>query len=114
MSVFQDRKEEAEKKRIEALNRKKEAQKLLEEEEVSLKGREKAPASAKKVTRGQIQTTLTSVNKEREAESEARAKARAKVTTEEEYVAELGENVNRLHIDEEGASNVDDAIAVLT
>ena len=54
MCVFQSQKES---KRVEQLERKLANQKLLEEEEHTLKGSAKGGASAAKVTRAQIQET---------------------------------------------------------
>uniref|UniRef100_A0A9L0I7P0 Coiled-coil domain containing 124 n=1 Tax=Equus asinus TaxID=9793 RepID=A0A9L0I7P0_EQUAS len=103
-------KEEKEKRRLEQLERKKETQRLLEEEDSKLKGG-KAPrvAAPSKVTRAQIEETLRRDHQHKEAPDPAeKAKSHLEVPLEE--------NVNR-RVMEEGsveARTIEDAIAVLS
>ncbi|CAB1314104.1 unnamed protein product [Coregonus sp. 'balchen'] len=94
----EQRKDDKEKKRLEALERKKENQRLLDEEAAKIKGKAKEAAAAAvaagKVTRAQIEETLHKSHLE----------------------SPLEENVNRI-IPEEGAveaRSIEDAIAMLS
>ncbi|XP_063770481.1 coiled-coil domain-containing protein 124 [Pseudophryne corroboree] len=100
------RKEEKEKRRLEQLERKKESQRLLDEEDARLKSKQAKAAAPTKVTKAQIEETL---HKEEEE----------KVPVEKPKThldMPLEENVNRRML-EEGeveARSVDDAIAALS
>uniref|UniRef100_G1R1S6 Coiled-coil domain containing 124 n=1 Tax=Nomascus leucogenys TaxID=61853 RepID=G1R1S6_NOMLE len=102
--------EEKEKRRLDQLERKKETQRLLEEEDSKLKGG-KAPrvATSSKVTRAQIEDTLRRDHQLREAPDTAeKAKSHLEVPLEE--------NVNRRVLEEGSveARTIEDAIAVLS
>nr|XP_011752296.1 coiled-coil domain-containing protein 124 [Macaca nemestrina] len=106
----EQRKEEKEKRRLDQLERKKETQRLLEEEDSKLKGG-KAPrvATSSKVTRAQIEDTLRRDHQLREAPDTAeKAKSHLEVPLEE--------NVNRRVLEEGSmeARTIEDAIAVLS
>lgn len=106
----EQRKDDKEKKRLEMLERKKENQRLLDEENSKLKGRaQKEAESAGKVTRAQIDETL---QKERQQQEQKELKPKEKSHLE----IPLEENVNRI-IPDEGtleARTIEDAIAVLS
>ncbi|KAK7116261.1 coiled-coil domain-containing protein 124-A-like [Littorina saxatilis] len=96
------RKDEKEKKRLEQLERKKELQKLADEEMSSMKG---AKANPVKVTRAQIQAN------EEKLEAEAAAAAmKADVPHDEKP---LEENINRLQLEGDDARTVEEALSVL-
>uniref|UniRef100_A0A1L8DCR5 Putative coiled-coil domain-containing protein n=1 Tax=Nyssomyia neivai TaxID=330878 RepID=A0A1L8DCR5_9DIPT len=95
------RKEEEEKKKAEQLKKKAEAKQLLEEEMSSIKTTGKP--SIQKVTRAQIQKEVETRNKNIEAINKP-AKQKNEL---------LEENINRLNLDSNVATTVDDAIAVL-
>ncbi|XP_016022259.1 coiled-coil domain-containing protein 124 isoform X1 [Rousettus aegyptiacus] len=102
--------EEKEKRRLEQLERKKETQRLLEEEDSKLKGG-KAPRVAVpgKVTRAQIEETLRRDHQHKETpEPVEKAKSHLEVPLEE--------NVNRRVLEEGSieARTIEDAIAVLS
>ncbi|XP_068098846.1 coiled-coil domain-containing protein 124 [Hyperolius riggenbachi] len=100
------RKEEKEKRRLEQLDRKKESQRLLEEEDAKIKARQPKPAPPAKVTRAQIEETL------QKEESQKGQVEKPKTHLE----MPLEENIN-LRVLEEGeveARTVEDAIAVLS
>ncbi|ELK19173.1 Coiled-coil domain-containing protein 124 [Pteropus alecto] len=102
--------EEKEKRRLEQLERKKETQRLLEEEDSKLKGG-KAPRVAvpSKVTRAQIEETLRRDHQHKETpEPVEKAKSHLEVPLEE--------NVNRRVLEEGSieARTIEDAIAVLS
>lgn len=99
----QNRKEERERKRLEQLERKKEAQKLLTEELASIHPLK--PATAAKLTRAEIQ-----VQQERMAATAAGAKKSTEVLHSE---LPLVENINR-EVIEEGARGVEEAITLLS
>ncbi|XP_072245399.1 coiled-coil domain-containing protein 124 [Leuresthes tenuis] len=102
------RKDDKEKKRLDLLERKKENQRLLDEENARIKGRsQKEAGSGGKVTRAQIEETLK--NEQQELE-EIKPKEKSHLETP------LEENINRV-IAEEGtveARTIEDAIAVLS
>uniref|UniRef100_A0A8C5PZP4 Coiled-coil domain containing 124 n=1 Tax=Leptobrachium leishanense TaxID=445787 RepID=A0A8C5PZP4_9ANUR len=100
------RKEEKEKRRLEQLERKKENQRMLDEEDANLKGRLQKPPGSSKVTRAQIEETL--IREEEQKNLEEQPKTHLEVPLEE--------NLNR-RVLEEGeveARTVEDAIAVLS
>ncbi|XP_050924170.1 coiled-coil domain-containing protein 124 [Lates calcarifer] len=100
--------DDKEKKRLELLERKKENQRLLDEENARLKGKAQREAGAGgKVTRAQIEEAL-----QNEQEQQQQLKPKEKSHLE----SPLEENVNRI-IPEEGtveARTIEDAIAVLS
>ncbi|XP_061456761.1 coiled-coil domain-containing protein 124 [Rhineura floridana] len=104
----EQRKEEREKRRLEQVERKKELQRLLEEEDAKLKGKMPKPVPPGKVTRAQIDEAL---RKEQQKENgEAGEKQKSHLETP------LEENINR-RVLEEGAMEartIEDAIAVLS
>ncbi|XP_078010285.1 coiled-coil domain-containing protein 124 isoform X1 [Phascolarctos cinereus] len=101
--------EEKEKRRLEQLERKKELQRLLEEEDSKLKGKSPKPLTPGKVTRAQIEETLRRDQQQKENEETVdKPKSHLEVPLEE--------NVNR-RVPEEGsveARTIEDAIAVLS
>lgn len=104
----EQRKDDKEKKRLEALDRKKENQRLLDEESARIRGKLTAKeATPGKVTRAQIEETLRT-----EQDPLEEPKQKEKIHIE----APLEENVNRI-VPEEGAveaRTIEDAIAVLS
>lgn len=99
------RKEEKEKRRVELLERKKENQRMLDEEDANLKGRPLKAVGSSKVTRAQIEETL---NKEEEQKDLEKPTVHLEMPLEE--------NLNR-RVLEEGeveARTVEDAIAALS
>lgn len=106
----EQRKDDKEKKRLEALERKRENQRLLEEESARLKGKAaQAAAIGGKVTRAQIDDMLQNERlKQEQQETKPKEKSHLEIPLEE--------NVNRI-IPEEGtveARTIEDAIAVLS
>ncbi|KAL8610797.1 hypothetical protein ACOMHN_016780 [Nucella lapillus] len=99
----QQRKDEKEKKRLEQLERKKELQKLADEEMSNLKSG-KVPTPSSKVTRAMVQANL-------EAEGKSPAAAVKGDLPHDEQPIE--ENLNRLVIEGDEARSVEDAISVL-
>lgn len=106
----EQRKDDKEKKRLELLERKKENQRLLDEETSRIKGKSQKEAQAGgKLTRAQIEETL---EKEQQQAQQEQLKPKEKSHLE----TPLEENVNRI-IPEEGtveARTIEDAIAVLS
>uniref|UniRef100_UPI0035901C50 coiled-coil domain-containing protein 124 n=1 Tax=Myxine glutinosa TaxID=7769 RepID=UPI0035901C50 len=105
----EQRKTDRERKHQEQTDRRKEAQKLLEDEEAKFPSKGVQPSGQSKVTRGQIHDGLQ-LEKEREQLARREAKEPAKV----QHPQPLEENVNRV-LDPEAvvARSVDDAIAAL-
>ncbi|XP_062306768.1 coiled-coil domain-containing protein 124 [Osmerus eperlanus] len=108
----EQRKDDKEKKRLEALERKKENQRLLDEESARIRGRATAElATGKvtgKVTRAQIEETLRIEQQQLEEEPTLKEKSHLETPLEE--------NVNRI-VFEEGeveARTIEDAISVLS
>lgn len=103
------RKDDKEKKRLELLERKKENQRLLDEETSKIKGRSKEAVTGGKVTRAQIEQTLLNEQQKQEQE-EQQPKEKSHLETP------LEENVNRIIPDEGSveARTIEDAIAVLS
>ncbi|KAM8962248.1 coiled-coil domain-containing protein 124 [Pelodytes ibericus] len=102
----EQRKEEKEKRRLEQLERKKEIQRMLDEEDAKVKGKPLKPVEPSKVTRAQIEETLR-----KEGEQKAPVE-----TPKTHLDMHLEENLNR-RVLEEGeveARTVEDAIAVLS
>ncbi|KAK7889824.1 hypothetical protein WMY93_025384 [Mugilogobius chulae] len=104
------RKDDKEKKRLELLERKKENQRLLDEEASQIKGKStKEAVTGGKVTRAQIEQTLQNEQQKQQQQQE-QPKEKTHLETP------LEENVNRI-IPEEGtveARTIEDAIAVLS
>uniref|UniRef100_A0A8D0GQ61 Coiled-coil domain containing 124 n=1 Tax=Sphenodon punctatus TaxID=8508 RepID=A0A8D0GQ61_SPHPU len=100
----EQRKEEREKRRLEQLERKKELQRLLEEEDSRMKGKALKQAVPGKVTRAQIEDTLRKEN----GDPVEKQKSHLEVPLEE--------NINR-QVLEEGtveARTIEEAISVLS
>lgn len=105
----EQRKDDKEKKRLELLERKKETQRLLDEENSKIKGKSKEAVTGGKVTRAQIEQTLQNEQQQLEQQQQ-QPKEKSHLETP------LEENVNRI-IPEEGsveARTIEDAIAVLS
>lgn len=101
----QQRKETKEKKRVELLEKKKELQRLADEEMSQMKGAKQDTLS--KLTRAQIQA-----NRERlEAEAAAAAKKEEDLPYDEKPIEE---NLNRMVIEGDEARTIDEAISVLS
>ncbi|XP_054902168.1 coiled-coil domain-containing protein 124 [Poeciliopsis prolifica] len=104
----EQRKDDKEKKRLELLERKKENQRLLDEENARIKGKaQKEAAAGGKVTRAQIQEILQN---DQQQEMEMKPKEKSHLETP------LEENINRV-IAEEGsveARTIEEAISVLS
>ncbi|XP_066500152.1 coiled-coil domain-containing protein 124 [Hoplias malabaricus] len=100
----EQRKDEKEKKRLEVLERKRENQRLLDEESSRIKGKlQKEPSG--KVTRAQIEENLQKEQLEKELPKE---KEKTHLDTP------LEENINRIVPEEGSARTIEDAIAVLS
>merc|ERR1712192_276162 len=97
----QSKKEDAERKRLETLAKKKEREELLEAENQS--ATPKAKAAPAKVTQAQIK-----------AEQTKRMEAMAKAEPETHLSTPLEENINRVEIEGVSASSVTEAIQVLS
>lgn len=105
----EQRKDDKEKKRLELLERKKETQRLLDEETSKIKGKAKEAVTGGKVTRAQIEQTLQNEQLKQEQQQQ-QPKEKSHLETP------LEENINRI-IPEEGsveARTIEDAIAVLS
>nr|XP_046248515.1 coiled-coil domain-containing protein 124 [Scatophagus argus] len=106
----EQRKDDKEKKRLELLERKKENQRLLDEENAKIKGKsQRETGSGGKVTRAQIEEVLQNEQLQLE-QKELKPKEKSHLDVP------LEENVNRI-IPEEGtveARTIEDAIAVLS
>lgn len=104
----EQRKDDKEKKRLELLERKKENQRLLDEENARIRGKaQKEAGTGGKVTRAQIQEMLEN---EQQQQPENKPKEKSHLETP------LEENINRV-VPEEGtveARTIEDAIAVLS
>ncbi|NXU57231.1 CC124 protein, partial [Turnix velox] len=101
--------EEREKRRLEQLERKKELQRLLEEEDSKLKGKAPKQVTPGKVTRAQIEETLRKDQQQKEnTETVEKEKTHLEVPLEE--------NINRRVLEEGSveARTIEDAIAVLS
>lgn len=106
----EQRKDDKEKKRLELLERKKENQRLLDEESARIKGKsQKEAGSGGKVTRAQIEEVLLNEQLQQQ-QQEQKPKEKSHLDTP------LEENVNRI-IPEEGtveARTIEDAISALS
>ncbi|XP_055024832.1 coiled-coil domain-containing protein 124 [Misgurnus anguillicaudatus] len=101
----EQRRDDKERKRLEALERKKEKQRLLEEEDAQIKGKQ-TKETPSKVTRAQIVENLQSVPTVKEVKEKEKT----------HLDMPLEENINRI-VPEEGtveARTIEDAIAVLS
>jgi len=107
----EQRKDDKEKRRMDLLERKKENQRLLDEENARLKGRAQKEAQlGGKVTRAQIEETLQQEQEQQQQQQQLKPKEKSHLDTP------LEENINRI-IPEEGteeARTIEDAIAVLS
>ncbi|XP_008331606.1 coiled-coil domain-containing protein 124 [Cynoglossus semilaevis] len=104
----EQRKDDKEKKRMELLERKKENQRLLDEEFLTMKGKNQKEPAPGKVTRAQIENTLQ--NEQQKEQNELKPKEKSHLETP------LEENVNKIVL-EEGtieARTIEDAISVLS
>ncbi|XP_028818915.1 coiled-coil domain-containing protein 124 [Denticeps clupeoides] len=104
----EQRRDDKEKKRLELLERKKETQRLLDEEDSKMKGKTSKEALGRKVTRAQIEETLRLEQEQKPEEMKEKEKSHLETPLEE--------NVNRI-VPEEGsveARTIEDAIAVLS
>lgn len=112
----QNKKDEAEKKRLEALERKKERQLLEEEEMANIKsgkvndksGKKTGGGPSSKLTRQQIMQNMMEQAKKAAEEKTKKDKK------DEEDDSDLIENVNRLTVDGDEARNLDEAISILS
>ncbi|XP_068027044.1 coiled-coil domain-containing protein 124 [Melanerpes formicivorus] len=105
----EQRKEEREKRRLEQLERKKELQRLLEEEDSKLKGKSPKQGTPGKVTRAQIEESIKKEQQQKEStETVEKEKTHLEVPLEE--------NINRRSLEEGSveARTIEDAIAVLS
>lgn len=101
----QARKEDAERKKQGALEKKQERDRMLADEESQVKGPSKKSAKKpSKVTRAQIQENADTKN----------ITAETKVSKETHIEIPLEENLNRVDIGSETATNLDEAISVLS
>lgn len=109
----EQRKDDKEKRRLDLLERKKENQRLLDEENARLKGKSQKEAQlGGKVTRAQIEETLQQEQLLQQQQQQQPLKPKEKSHLD----TPLEENVNRI-IPEEGteeARTIEDAIAVLS
>ncbi|XP_034281760.1 coiled-coil domain-containing protein 124 [Pantherophis guttatus] len=105
----EQRKEEREKRRLEQLERKKELQRLLEEEDARMKGKAPKPPGPTKITRAQIDEAL---RKELKESTDAAGSEKPKSHLE----VPLEENLNRRVLEEGSveARTIEEAIAVLS
>uniref|UniRef100_UPI00398E7E9B coiled-coil domain-containing protein 124 isoform X2 n=1 Tax=Pristiophorus japonicus TaxID=55135 RepID=UPI00398E7E9B len=105
----EQRKVEKEKRRVEVLERKKETQRLLDEEGSSVKPKAARPVTPAKITRAQIEETLKKENAVTGAE-EVKEKQLSHLELP------LEENVNRIELEEGDvdARTIEDAIAALS
>jgi len=104
----QARKEDAERKRQDALQKKQERERMLADEEVKEKTISKK-VSPVKMTRAQIRD-----NAEYEAAKSRSAEDKGKKETLTHLETPIEENLNRVDIGSETATNLDEAIAVLS
>ncbi|TRY67519.1 hypothetical protein TCAL_04368 [Tigriopus californicus] len=100
-----ERREEQELKRLEQLEKKLERQKLVEEEESQIKsGKKTAKPPAKKMTRDQINKMIQN------SQSQAAQTPKTKNVVEQDLMVD---NVNRLAVEGDSATGVDEALVVL-
>ncbi|NXB30210.1 CC124 protein, partial [Eulacestoma nigropectus] len=105
----EQRKEEREKRRLEQLERKKELQRLLEEEDSKLKGKTPKQGNPGKITRAQIEESIRKEQQQHKESADAVEKEKSHLELP------LEENPNR-RLPEEGAveaRTIEDAIAAL-
>ncbi|NXP43083.1 CC124 protein, partial [Leiothrix lutea] len=105
----EQRKEEREKRRLEQLERRKELQRLLEEEDSKLKGKTPKQGNPGKITRAQIEENVRKEQQQKENTDAAAEKEKSHLELP------LEENLNR-RVAEEGAveaRSIEDAIAAL-
>ncbi|XP_060738098.1 coiled-coil domain-containing protein 124 [Tachysurus vachellii] len=99
----EQRKDEKEKRRLEALERKRENQRLLDEEDLKLKGKQNREKLSK-MTQAQIEQNLN----QEQALKETEKKEKSHLETP------LEENINRTIPEEDSARTIEDAIAMLS
>lgn len=107
----EQRKEEREKRRLEQLERKKELQRLLEEEDSKLKGKTPKQGNPGKITRAQIEESIRKEQQQQQQRENTDAAEKEKSHLE----LPLEENLNR-RLPEEGAveaRSIEEAIAAL-
>ncbi|NXS79615.1 CC124 protein, partial [Erpornis zantholeuca] len=103
----EQRKEEREKRRLEQLERKKELQRLLEEEDSKLKGKSPKQGNPGKITRAQIEESIRKEQHKENSDGVEKEKSHLELPLEE--------NLNR-RVPEEGAveaRSIEEAIAAL-
>ncbi|NWI47553.1 CC124 protein, partial [Picathartes gymnocephalus] len=103
----EQRKEEREKRRLEQLERRKELQRLLEEEDSKLKGKTPKQGNPGKITRAQIEENVRKEQPKENTDAAEKEKSHLELPLEE--------NLNR-RLPEEGAveaRSIEDAIAAL-
>ncbi|KAM8707273.1 hypothetical protein ACLKA7_011378 [Drosophila subpalustris] len=105
----QQRREEEERKKAEAARRKAEAKALLDEETSSIITQRKQPLA--KINRQQILSELEKKQRVLEAINEAKKPPPTRVVVQQE---DIEENLNRSLADSTVATNVDEALAVLS
>ncbi|XP_034487892.1 coiled-coil domain-containing protein 124 [Drosophila innubila] len=105
----QQRREEEERKKAEAARRKAESKALLDEETSSIVTQRKQPLA--KINRQQILSELEKKQRVIDAINEANKPAPTRVVVQPEIIEE---NINRSLVDTNVASNVDQALAVLS
>ncbi|XP_017968810.1 coiled-coil domain-containing protein 124 [Drosophila navojoa] len=105
----QQRREEEERKRAEAARRKAEAKALLDQELSSIKTHGKQPLA--KINRQQILSEMEKKQRVMDAINEANKPAAARVVVQPHIIEE---NLNRSLADTDIATNVDEALAVLS
>lgn len=102
------RKEDKEKKKTEQLERKKEAQKILDEEQAAIASKPGSKAGPPKLTRAEAEVHRLNVAEV----DKAAVAATAKVNVQEQE-PEIEENVNRIVIEGDHARTVEEALSVL-
>jgi len=107
------RKQAAEKKRLEALNKKKELNELLETEEKSLAGSKGSSGKPQKITRAQIDQQRAKEEEKKKEEEAAAALAKKNISIQNDLV---DENINQVLAADGSiqARSVDEAISVLS
>jgi len=108
----QARKDDAEKKRLDALQKKKEREELMaaEDAQVQAIAAKKSGGTTSKITRAQIRAET----EKREAAARGASAATAKATSDTHLDKPLHENLNRVEPEAVSARNVEDAISALS
>ncbi|KAM8794903.1 coiled-coil domain-containing protein 124 [Eudromia elegans] len=112
----EQRKEEREKRRLEQLERKKELQRLLEEEDSKLKGKSPKQVTPGKVTRAQIEESIRKDQHQKENADTGLVQPFLLEKEKTHLEVPLEENINRrvLEAGTVEARTIEDAIAVLS